>query len=144
MTKHLILLKSNGYHRGLASMVYDFFNKKSTLLAQSETLAARDKSASSGAAKNKNMLNQHPLDLACTAKVSDHPQELAEKLQKLIIRKIEKMKSTVPFIHNIWGADLADMQLISRFIKGIGFLLCVIDIFSKYARVIPLKDKKVL
>ena len=40
------------------------------------------------------------------------------------------------------GADLADMQLISKFNKGICFLLCVIDIFSKYALVIPLKDKK--
>ena len=34
------------------------------------------------------------------------------------------------------------MQLISKFNKGIRFLLCVIDIFSKYAWVIPLKDKK--
>ena len=34
------------------------------------------------------------------------------------------------------------MQLISRFDKGIRFLLCAIDIFSKYAWVIPLKDKK--
>ena len=34
------------------------------------------------------------------------------------------------------------MQLISKFNKGFRFLLCIIDIFSKYARVIPLKDKK--
>ena len=40
------------------------------------------------------------------------------------------------------GADLADMQLISTFNKGFIFLLCVIDIYSKYAWVIPLKDKK--
>ena len=39
------------------------------------------------------------------------------------------------------GADLPDMQLISKFNKGIRFLLCVIDIFSKYARVLPLKNK---
>ena len=36
-------------------------------------------------------------------------------------------------LHNIWGADLADMQLISKFSNGFRFLLCVIDIFSKYA-----------
>ena len=42
---------------------------------------------------------------------------------------------------NIWGANLADMQLISKFNKGFGFLLCVIDIFSKYTWVVPLKDK---
>ena len=40
------------------------------------------------------------------------------------------------------GAYLADMQLISNFNKGFRFLLCVIDIFSKYAWVVPLKDKK--
>ena len=38
--------------------------------------------------------------------------------------------------------DLADMQLISKFNKGFGFLLRVIDIFTKYAWVVPLKDKK--
>ena len=34
------------------------------------------------------------------------------------------------------------MQLISKFNKGFRFLLCVIDIFSEYAWVVPLKDKK--
>ena len=40
------------------------------------------------------------------------------------------------------GANLADMQSISKFNKGFKFLLCIIDIFSKYAWIIPLKDKK--
>ena len=44
----------------------------------------------------------------------------------------------------MWDADLANMQLISQFNKGIRFLLCVIDTFSKYAWVIPLKYKKVV
>ena len=34
------------------------------------------------------------------------------------------------------------MQLISKFIKGFRFLLCAVDIYSKYAWVAPLKDKK--
>ena len=42
----------------------------------------------------------------------------------------------------MWGADLADMQLLSKYNKGIRFLLCVIDIFSNYAWFVPLKDKK--
>ena len=42
----------------------------------------------------------------------------------------------------MWGADLADMHLISKFNKGFQFLLCVIDICSKYAWVVLLKDKK--
>ena len=45
------------------------------------------------------------------------------------------------FKDNIWGADLADMQLISKFNQGFRFLICAIDIFSKYAWVVPLKDK---
>ena len=40
-----------------------------------------------------------------------------------------------------WGVDLADMQLLSRQNKGIKYLLCAIDLFSKYAFVVPLKDK---
>ena len=45
------------------------------------------------------------------------------------------------FIDNIWGADPADMQLIGKFNEGFRFLLCVIDIYRKYAWPIPLKDK---
>ena len=45
------------------------------------------------------------------------------------------------FRDNIWSEDLADVQLLCKFNKGFRFLLCVIDIFSKYAWVIPLKDK---
>ena len=52
------------------------------------------------------------------------------------------MKSALIFYR--WGADLADMQLISKFSKGFRFSLCAIDIYSKYAWVIPLKDKKSL
>ena len=48
------------------------------------------------------------------------------------------------FKENICGANLADIQLISKFNNGFRFLLCVIDIFSKHAWVAPLKDKKSL
>ena len=69
-------------------------------------------------------------------------KELAEELHKSIIAKFKKRKAYSSFIDNTWGADLAGMQLISQFNKGIRFLLCVIDIFSKCACVIPLKDTK--
>ena len=45
-------------------------------------------------------------------------------------------------MENIWVADLADVQLISKFKKGFRFLLCVIDICSKYTWVIALNKKK--
>ena len=46
------------------------------------------------------------------------------------------------FRDNIYGADLADIHLINKFNKKFVILLCVIDIFSKYALVVPFKDKK--
>ena len=85
-----------------------------------------DKKTSHGAIKNEFMSNE----------------ELPEELLKPIIRTFKKRKTCSPFIDNIWGADFANMQLISKFNKGIHFLLCVTDIFSKYAWVITLKDKK--
>ena len=85
-----------------------------------------DKESSGGGIKNENMLKQ----------------ELAEELHKPIIRKFEKRKVHSSFIDNTWGADFADIQVICKFNKVICFLLCVIDIFSKYAWVIPLKYKK--
>ena len=69
-------------------------------------------------------------------------KKLAEELHKPNIRKFKKIKVHSSFIDNIWAADLADMQLISKFNKGIRFLLCATDIFSKCASVIPLKDKQ--
>ena len=75
-------------------------------------------------------------------KITPQNEQFAEKLQKPIIRKFKKRKVYSAFKDNIWGVDLADMQLLSKNNKGIRFLLCVIDIFSKYAWVVPLKDKK--
>ena len=66
------------------------------------------------------------------------------QFHKPIINKFQKRKLYSSFIDNIWGADLANMQLMSKFNKGIHFSLCVIDNFSKYAWVISLKDKKVI
>ena len=62
-------------------------------------------------------------------------------MHKTIIRKFKNRKVNSPFIDKIWGAELADMQLISKFNKGFKFLLCVID-NSIYAWVIHLKGKK--
>ena len=100
--------------RVLASMVYNFFEKISK----------------GSGAKHVN------------TKVTPQNQQLAEELHNPIIRKFEKRKVQAAFKDNIWGVDLADMQLLSRYNKGIRFLLCVIYIFSKYAWVVPLKDKK--
>ena len=55
-------------------------------------------------------------------------KELEEQLHSPVIRKIKKRKINSSFRENIWGADLADMQLINKFNQGIRFLLCVIDI----------------
>ena len=59
-----------------------------------------------------------------------------------LLKNSKKRKVYSAFKDNIWGADLADMQLISKFYKGFRFLLYVIDICSKYAWVVTLKDEK--
>ena len=68
--------------------------------------------------------------------------QLAKELHKPINRKLKIRTVYSGFKDNIWGADLANMQLISTFNKRFIFLLCVIDIFCKYALVFPLKDEK--
>ena len=68
--------------------------------------------------------------------------QLAKEMRKPIIRNFKKRTVHSGFKDNIWGVDLADVQLISKFNKGFRFLLCVVDVFSKYAWVVPLKYKK--
>ena len=104
----------DGYQRGVASMVYKFFDKKSL---------------GSGFKKLKN-----------TTKSSS--SILTDELDKPIINKFNKRKVYSQFKDNIWGVDLADMQSLSRKNKGIKYLLCAMDLYSKYAFVVPLKDKK--
>ena len=105
--------KYDGYQRSLASMVYKFLDKKTK--GSGVTLA------------NKSIPQN---------------EQLAEELHKPIIRKFKRREVYSAFKDNIWAVDLADMQLISKFNKGFRFLLCVIDIYSKYAWVVPLKGKK--
>ena len=57
-----------------------------------------------------------------------------------LLENLKKVYSS--FKDNIWGFDLADMQLISKYNKGIMYLLCATDLFSKYAWVVSLKDKQ--
>ena len=110
--------KYDGYQRGLASMVYKFFDKKSTAHSSLERTG-------SGFKKLKNTTRNSSI--------------LADERHKPIIRKFNKRKVYSQFKDNIWGVDLADMQSLSRKNKGIKYLL---DLYSKYAFVISLKDKK--
>ena len=102
----------NGYRRGLASMVYKFFNERT---------------------KGSGINNKGNLQVN---------SQLAEELHKPIIKNFKRRKVYSSFKDNIWGVDLADMQLISKYNKGIKYLLCVIDLFSRYAWIIPLKNIK--
>ena len=68
--------------------------------------------------------------------------QLANQLPRQIIKKFKRRKVYSSFRDNIWGVDLADMQSLSKYNRGIRYLLCAIYLFSKYAWVILLKDKK--
>ena len=112
-------------------MVYTFFDKKPT---GSGIVNNNNNNNNSNDNNNDIKQNWHTLDSAAL--------QLAEELHETIIRKFKKRKIYFGFRDNILGADLADMQLISKFNKGSKFLLCVIDIFSKYTWVFPSKNKK--
>ena len=100
--------KHDGYQRGLASMVYKFFDKKSS---------------GSGIATEPNY-------------------QLPNELHRQIIRKFKRRKVYSPFRDNIWGLDLPDMQSLSKYNTGIKYLLCALDLSSKYAWAVPLKYKR--
>ena len=67
--------------------------------------------------------------------------QLANELRKQIIKKFRRRKVYSSFRDNIWDVDLADMQSLSKYNKGIKYLLRTIDLFSKYVWVVPLKGK---
>ena len=69
-------------------------------------------------------------------------QQLADELHKPIRRNFKKRRVIVNHIDEIWTSDLVEMQKFSKWNKGIKYLLMVIDVFSKYGWIVPLKDKK--
>ena len=93
--------KINGYQRGLASMVYKFFDKRT---------------------KGYGLNNDGNLQANSI---------LAEELHKPTIKNFKRRKVYYSFKDIIWGIDLVDMQLISKYNKGITYLLCVIYLFSR-------------
>ena len=101
--------KISGYQRGLASMIYKLFDKRT---------------------KGYGLINKGNLQANSM---------LAEALHKPINKNFKRRKVYSNFKDHIWVVDLADMSLISKFNEGIKYLLCVIDLFSRYSWVIPLK-----
>ena len=92
--------KYDGYQRGLVSMVYNFFDKKSQ-----------------GSAR--------PFSSALQIVNNEENIQLSDELHKSIIRKFEKRKVYSSIRDDILGVNLADMQLLSKFNKGFRFFLWV-------------------
>ena len=69
-------------------------------------------------------------------------EQLAEELNKPAIKKLKRRKVYARFKGNIWSADLIEMESLPTLNKSVKYLLCVIDVFTKYAWVKPLKGKK--
>ena len=101
--------KYDDYQRGLASMVYEFLDKKSSRNGVSAI---------------------------------EPNYQLANELYRQIIRKFKRRKVFSSFRDNIWGVNIADIQSLSKYNKGIKYLLCAIDLFGKYAWLPSLKDKR--
>ena len=92
--------KYDGYQRGLASMVHNFFDKKTK--GSGVTMLA-----------NESAVESIPQN-----------EQLTDELHKPIIRKFKKRKVYSAYKNYARAADLADMQLISKYNKGFRFLLC--------------------
>ena len=101
----------DGYQRGLASMVYKFFDKKSSSLERSAKHVM-----GTGVKKLKNTTKSSSLERSSLT--------LAGELHKPVIRKFNKRKVYSQFKDNIWGVDLGDTKLLSKQNKGIKYLLC--------------------
>ena len=69
-------------------------------------------------------------------------EELAEELCKPVIKLFLKRWVYASFKDNVWVEDLGEMGSLSAKNRDVKYLLCVIDVFIKYAWVKPLKDKK--
>ena len=67
--------------------------------------------------------------------------QLAEELHKPVRRKFEKRQVFAKQIDDIWAPDLVDMSSFSRSNRGYMFLLTMIDVYSKYGWIVPLKTK---
>ena len=72
----------------------------------------------------------------------DWAQQLANELLKPIKGKFKARIVIVNNIDKIWAADLVEMQQVSKWNKGNKYLLVVIDIFSKFVWIVPLKNKQ--
>ena len=110
------IAKSHGYdrhQRKLASYVYRFFD---------------DKSGSWTRATSKVGISVN--------------EQLAEKLHKSVTKKFKRRKLYARFKHNIWAADLAEMESLSLKNKNVKYLLCVTVFFPKYASVRKIKMVK--
>ena len=77
-----------------------------------------------------------------TGSVLSINKQIAEELHKSVIKKFKRRKIYARFKDNIWAAGLANMRSLFFKNKNVKYLLCVIDIFTKYAQVKPLKGKK--
>ena len=91
--------KYDGYQRGLASVVYKYFDKK-----------ARD-------------------NVSCTGTGISENQELGNELKRYVSRNLKKRKIYFSSRDNIRGTDLVYMQLLSKYKMGEKFVLFFIDIF---------------
>ena len=69
-------------------------------------------------------------------------KELADELHKPIKRNFTRRRVIVNGVDEIWCSDLVEVQQFSKWNKGYRYLLMVLDVFSKYGWIIPLKDKK--
>ena len=108
--------KYDDYQSGLAPIAYKFFDKKSSESNVAASLAKKT--------------------------ATEPNDQLANELHRQIIKQFMRTKIDSSYGDNIWGVDVADMQSLSKYNKGIKYLLCAIDLFSNMCGLFLEKNKK--
>ena len=98
--------------------------------------------AAYSAIKSKRILGMGDITMNKSVGVENHNKILSEELHKPKRKNYPRRRIIVNHIDEIFAADLVEMQKFAKLNKGYRYLLTCIDIFSKYAFVIPLKDEK--
>jgi hypothetical protein len=70
--------------------------------------------------------------------------QLAKELHRGIVRKFPRRKVYAPGVNNTWSCDLIDYLSLKKYNEGYAYILICVDVFSKFVRAVPLKDKSAL
>ena len=141
-SKKIINSNLDGFQRGYASMINKFFSKKIGGELSRREINTLKKTHYNPLTGYSSMNELHRRTGIPTSKIKEwlETQDTYTK-HKPIVRKFKRRKVITGGVNHQWQADLVELQEFAKVNDGYRYLLTVIDIFSKYAWAIPIKNK---